>query len=382
MKRILLLIVMGILFVFSACEKSDGQQNQNNEAALEEDKSAEAETAEYEVLRRDTSLTNEAGEKMVIVYYDEIVLKESRQEYAAINQLLHQEYEDFLATNGDQETLSEFLNDPYISSEDPYYSTVDTNVTYNADGVFSVLYGTDWMMGGVHDFGTYGKVYNLRTGKEAALTDLFHFGENDLLEYCKAVIKKYIAEHSDSGWFGDAMERIEGYTLEDLDYYIEKNGEMVFNIHTYDLAPGASDFFQIETGLYLDSSQNLSAESLEKRLVASSAGDMAEWYHYEPVYDEEQDLFLCDIYAFSFNANGDASSCIARLNSGVADDNGNGHYTVEGFVLKLSLQKGTNAVECTYDVIPIGQALLLKQTSPEGAFEGIDALVLQEVLSY
>lgn len=194
-------------------------------------------TASASLERDDRSIKNENGEVIVQCYYDKLVLEESRREFSAINQLAQQACDSFF------EGFSEGgMSTDMASPEYPFLNTVEGEITCNGGGIISVRLQSTWFMGGVQNTNFSGLNFNLETGEELKLTDVFSMDEASLLQYLQEQTLQYIDSTPDYGWwndsFQDARQVVSEYTLDQYDFYIQDD-TVYLCYPTYTLGPGA-----------------------------------------------------------------------------------------------------------------------------------------------
>lgn len=187
--------------------------------------------------RVDHSVTNEAGQVLVEHYYDKLVLEETCPEFAAINQLAQEQCDDFFTSaNIDQPPLD------MVDPEYPFMNLLEGEITCNEKGILSVRLQSKWYMGGVFNSNYVGVNFNLKTGEELKLTDVFAMDEEEVLTYLQEQSVQYIQEHPDQGWWADeiqdAKQIVSEYTLDRYAFYIENN-TVYLCYPTYELGPGA-----------------------------------------------------------------------------------------------------------------------------------------------
>ena len=193
--------------------------------------------AQASLERVDASVTNDEGQVIVEQYYDKLVLEETCPEFAEINRVAQEKCDAFLeATNMEEFSLE--MADP----EYPFMNFTQGEITCNENGILSVRMQISWYMGGVFNGDSYGINFNLATGQELELTDVFSLDEDSLLEYLREQSVQYIQAHPDQGWWNDelynAQEIVSEYTLSQYRFYIE--GDTVYLCFpTYELGPGA-----------------------------------------------------------------------------------------------------------------------------------------------
>ncbi len=196
-------------------------------------------TASATLEREDRSIKNEAGEVLVDYYYDKLVLEETRPEYSEINRLAQEACDTFFDNLSEEDIDTEMASPEY-----PFLNTGSGTITCNENGVLSVKLEFEWFMGGVYNVDFSGLNFDLQTGKELELTDIFSMGEDELLQYLHEQTVQYIEQNPDRGWgtseLGgkDAKQIAEEYTLDEYEFYIE--GDNVCLCYpTYALGPGA-----------------------------------------------------------------------------------------------------------------------------------------------
>ena len=127
-------------------------------------------------------------------------------------------------------------------------------MTHNGDGVFSICMTQSWYMGGVSNVDHYGMTFDLSTGEAAQLPQMLGQDEAAVTEQLKTITKTYMTQNQ-AGWFDEAWETVDGYTLEDFPFYIQE-GQVMLCFPTYALAPGASGSITVPTGLMLNGQEN------------------------------------------------------------------------------------------------------------------------------
>ena len=210
---------------------------------------AKAESAEWEMVRDDRSLTDADGNVILHLYRDRPVLKGDSGAVKAINDYLEQANEAFF-----DDDFESYVEGTTASAEHPYYNTSDGYVTHNADGVLSVSNWQAWSMGGVFNLIPTGYNFDLNTGKLLTISDLVSAEEDMLIAYLRGVIHHYM---TDIGLPMDtyAHERLNSYTVADLGFRVDPDGGITLLIPVYELGPGAAGSMEIPTGLSLGQSQ-------------------------------------------------------------------------------------------------------------------------------
>lgn len=90
-----------------------------------------------------------------------------------------------------------------------------------------------------------GANFNLQTGKELELTDIFSMGEDELLQYLHEQSVQFIEQHPENPAWSDeerveqTRQTINEYTLDKYEFYIQEN-TVYLCYPTYSLADGAT----------------------------------------------------------------------------------------------------------------------------------------------
>lgn len=193
----------------------------------------------YTVEREDRSIksSDNSGKVLLEYYYDKVVLNSTDANAVKINRLMQQECEAFF-----EDDMSWCSENPPMYENEYYVKSAQGIVTKNANGIFSIKYCSSWYMGGVYNINYNGLNYNLKDGSVLKITDLFSMSDNEVLNYIKTETKEYIDQHPDMSWWDDnvlnAKEIVDGYNLEDLDFYVENN-DVCICYPVYKLGPGA-----------------------------------------------------------------------------------------------------------------------------------------------
>lgn len=187
--------------------------------------------------RVDHSVTNEAGQVLVEHYYDKLVLEETCPEFAAINQLAQEQCDAFFTSANIDQTPLDMANPEY-----PFMNFVEGEITCNEKGILSVKLQSSWYMGGVFNSNYAGANFNLETGEELQLPDVFAMDEEETLSYLQGQSVQYIQAHPDQGWWADeiqdATKTVRQYALDEYIFYIQDN-TVYLCFPTYELGPGA-----------------------------------------------------------------------------------------------------------------------------------------------
>lgn len=199
--------------------------------------------AEYEIVRQDHSIRNEADEVIILFYYDQVILE---GEYEQINSIIAADEEAFLA-GYDLAGMTELAETMGIGPEFPFSNNVTAAVTHNAGGVFSILMTREWFAGGVHNVDHYGMTFDLREDRQVTLAELIpDVTEERLKEIAWTALS---AEYGDM-MFESAYEDLQTYAMEDFLFYV-RDGELFLTFSTYSLGPGAAGPMTVATGIWL-----------------------------------------------------------------------------------------------------------------------------------
>ncbi len=222
---------------------------------------AEIDSLEVSFRREDHSISNENGE--IELYYDLLQVPQSYPHRLQMDMVLAEEYFDYISSIQGLEM--------YLDMPDSHFCYVKHgDVPYNREGVLSLRYTMEWFMGGVSNWGWHGITFDLDTGKRVGMDDLLEMDAESIMERLRPVILAYA--QANGGWEQSELEGIvSGYTLDDLDYCVESDGELVLCIPQYELGPGASGPMLIPTGLYYGSASE-EEESLLDILLSPSGG--------------------------------------------------------------------------------------------------------------
>lgn len=196
-------------------------------------------SADYSIERHDFSWSDN-GELKLLHYYDQVVLNEKSDQERKINESLDQHYNTFYAKVPD--IVSEAQRVPPHFPGQYYRYYYEPEVSKNQDGILSVAMNWYWNFGGVNNLGTDGLNYDLNTGNELDLSDLFSLSDSEIERYFKDQTLNFISTHLNYPWWEgsiqDARDIVNAYQLDDFDYYVEGNS-IVLVYEQYELGPGA-----------------------------------------------------------------------------------------------------------------------------------------------
>ncbi len=332
-------------------------------------------TANVNIERIDNSIYNESGEKVCDIYFDKATIEPVRDKDTTINKLIEKNENEFLNLHNDER--EDIIRDSKLIGV-KFSDTMSAEITNNDNGILSIRYTQDYMMGGVHSIEHTGVIYDLKTGKEAELENIFNINAELLSEYFKAITRRYVAENYISDLNDNVAETINNYTIKDYKAYI-KNGEVFLCIPTYSLTYGAVGSFEIPTSLYLDASKNISPDNLAQTLYNSDNNGI--WYEYN-IYSSEYEQPYGEINIIETVSDGKIKCAGALMNSGFSVDFGEGNYAINANKFDINLLSGTKLGKYIYTIVPIGQSLVLEKASENKLFEDETYIVLQKPTKY
>ncbi len=208
-------------------------------------------------------------ERVTVSYYFDLpVLQGDSPAIQKINASLQKELDAYAEAH----TMERIMEDAFVPGEEwndgqpiefwhvyelgawPYIvNRVDdktrSGLEYCGDGVISFLFEMDWNMGGVGCNDGYGRTYDLETGKELTIADLFPKMDPDkLLKTLQETVHEVMTEEMEDGYWG--QETVDGYQLGDFRFFIAEDGELILCFDRYELAPGAAGSPMVAAGLF------------------------------------------------------------------------------------------------------------------------------------
>lgn len=125
-----------------------------------------------------------------------------------------------------------------ISPQDVYAYDHTFEVTFLSNQLLSILEDTYLFSGGAQpEIKNEAHTFSLSTGKELNLSDLFSSSKNDIDKWIKDIITKEIRK-APNNYYPDAEKIIQDISLENFNFYISKNGIVVF-FNPAEIAPYA-----------------------------------------------------------------------------------------------------------------------------------------------
>lgn len=219
---------------------------------IEEWETDSAEPAIVSFDRKDHSIINPDGSVSVRLYYDLPVVEGDTSEIKNINRIFENIYNDYALSISEDDGFSIYGEDKPYPEE--YFYTFSASVTYNRNNILSVMHEMEWFMGGVYNNGYTGEVFDLGTGRQLGLRDLFYRDDDSLLALIKDKITDFVEANFNYGYsfsIENQTATIATYTLDSLDFYIAEDGELIICIPEYELATGADGALQIPCEIYI-----------------------------------------------------------------------------------------------------------------------------------
>ena len=205
-------------------------------------------SVQYEHQLVDQSYYDQEGLLRIQYSYDKIEILDQTQAAQTINASISQDAQNFL-NQLSLEDQQEYAASPWIGDGHFWY-TAESEVTNNANGIFSICVTTSWCMGGVHNLNYYGLSFDLNSGNEIDLAELLEMSEADVTSTLKDIAWTYLSQNYEDAMFEDAYETLYGYTYDDFLYYFRDN-QLILTFPTYALGSGASGAFTVPTGLFV-----------------------------------------------------------------------------------------------------------------------------------
>ena len=263
MKKISIILVICLiaLMCLSACSTTDAEDVPAETHTVETQpvETQPVEVEETEAIstpkQLDTAYTvetvgekdvNENGEVIGDCHYQKVVFTNPNEALAKINSEIAEECDEFF-DEGMGKQYEEYLKElPDSMKADlptyPFVATVDVKDVYIDDNYVSIIQDWDWYAGGVHNYGSTGLNFDLKTGEELDFEDLFA-SEADARTAFETAVNAIIDEQPEA-FFDDAKETVKNYDLDGVNFSL--NGKVItVYIDQYEIAPGASGAFTV-----------------------------------------------------------------------------------------------------------------------------------------
>ena len=218
----------GLIDLADAKEKAGVSADESGEETDEE-------PSEISIQRDDRSVQDENGDTVFTMYYDKVVLQGPSPICEKVNQQIEQACTEFFA---DQMAVQQqdAAWQAYHSTG-PFIHTATVSVL-NQQDILSIRLDIENYFGGMHGFLGVGTLnFDLKTGEQLVLSDLFSINGSELRFYLQQECKDYIDQNSDMGWI-DAKEKINELLLEQYLFYIQ-DGMVYIQFAQYELGASA-----------------------------------------------------------------------------------------------------------------------------------------------
>ena len=131
--------------------------------------------------------------------------------------------------------ISYYAESAYTMGE-TYNDNITAQVVKNENGILCIKFEREWFMGGVADGGLYGVTYNIYTGEELKIPDLFDMEAAEVEKYIK---DKAIAHVSQPDFYPYAAQTVRDCDINDFNFYVE--GDTLYVCFTkYEVIYGAA----------------------------------------------------------------------------------------------------------------------------------------------
>lgn len=217
----LILFSVMILFLVGDCTKVDA-----------------ASKAQYTYKTYDKSKTYKGKKSTIkdVEKYKRVILKGDSDAVKKINQVL----KELCDAKVNEMPVGYAKNDADNMGYDGEYSNIYTSkVTYNANGVISIMISYEWYQGGVADYGSDCYTFDLTTGEQLKLTDVCS-GNNRTLT--KKIKNRLVKKYSKDAFSADGLDSI---SADKCDFYLKKGGKAVVVFDKYEISHGAAGAFSI-----------------------------------------------------------------------------------------------------------------------------------------
>lgn len=259
MKKISIILVIALisLLCLSACGKTADTAPEAKESeqpvATEE---VEVQESQQPAEQIDTAYTietvgekdvNDSGEVIGDCHYQKVIFTNPNAALTEINEEIAEECNDFF-DEGTGKQYEEYLKDLSDSMKAdlpayPFSATVDVKDVYIDANYVSITQDWDWFVGGVHNNGSAGLNFDLKTGEELDFEDLFASEAEARAAFDNAL--NALIDSDPSSFFEEAKDTVSNYDIDDVNFVISKDKITVL-IGPYEIAPGASGPFTVD----------------------------------------------------------------------------------------------------------------------------------------
>lgn len=211
---------------------------------------ADTTKAKYEMFEDKITVKDIKDREWGIISFQYPHLKGSSSAIKKINKILEKECKEFMESESSL-LIQDYANQAIISNGNKenvdintYFYTTTCEVTYNQKSVLSLHMTTGWYAGGVYNQYDYGYTFNLKTGKQMAITDVVSGNKKAIKKSILTAAKKYLTV--DGQLDENAYKIIESMELSDFKFFVSK-GKVNLCFGSYELERGNSiDLFSIK----------------------------------------------------------------------------------------------------------------------------------------
>lgn len=190
---------------------------------------------------------NDNGEVIGDCHYQKVVFTNPDAALKEINKEIAEDCNEFFDEGLGNQYEEYFSQLPDAAKADlvsyPYVATYDVDSVFIDDNYVSVYLVWEWYAGGVHNYGSKGLNFDLKTGEEIDFEDLFASEAEARTAFSDALNK--LIDSDPESFFEEAKDTVKNYDLDEVNFIISKNGITVF-INQYEIAPGASGSFTVD----------------------------------------------------------------------------------------------------------------------------------------
>ena len=258
MKKISIILVIALisLMCLSACGTASTDTPEETDAVStapvatddiqKDEQNAKLDTA-YTVETIGEKDTNENGEVIGDCHYQKLVFTNPNEALKKINEELAEEANEFFDKDLGKQYNEYFSELPDVMKANlvdcPYIATYDVDKVFTDDNYVSISYVWEWYAGGVHNYGSDGLNFDIKTGEKIDFKDLFA-SEADARNAFSTAVNALIDSDPDA-FFSDAKDTVSNYDLDNVSFALSEGKITVF-INQYDIAPGASGSFTVD----------------------------------------------------------------------------------------------------------------------------------------
>lgn len=190
-------------------------------------------SAEYNTEKIYKEYKNAENNTRFAYYYDKVILDESSSENKNINQVICEDAATFFNKVSEKEYTTA-LESPAQAGNTDMYCGASATVTYNQDGLFSILIDGSQYLGGVPVQFKYGLNFDLNSGKELSLSDILTVGADSF----RHKVWECLTDTYGNSLLDDAYQTFYSIDIDDYQFYL-KNNQIVIIFRPYLLSPGA-----------------------------------------------------------------------------------------------------------------------------------------------